>query len=46
MDREVSNEFQKILTKQGIKFKLDHKVTNVKALGNKLTSKKVSSISS
>ena len=27
MDREVSREFQKILTKQGIKFKLDSKVT-------------------
>ena len=27
MDREVSNEFQKILTKQGIKFKLNNKVT-------------------
>ena len=26
MDREISNEFQKILTKQGIKFKLGSKV--------------------
>ncbi len=30
MDREVSNEFQKILTKQGIKFKLNSKVNSVK----------------
>ena len=30
MDREVSNEFQKILKKQGIKFKLNTKVTSVK----------------
>ena len=29
MDREVSKEFQKILTKQGIIFKLDNKVTSV-----------------
>jgi len=29
MDKEVSNEFQKILTKQGIKFKLNNKVTAV-----------------
>ena len=29
MDREVSNEFQKILGKQGIKFKLNSKVTSV-----------------
>ena len=28
MDREVSNEFQKILKKQGIKFKLNTKVTS------------------
>ena len=26
MDREISNEFQKILTKQGIKFKMGSKV--------------------
>ncbi len=30
MDREVSNEFQKILTKQGIKFKMGSKVNSVK----------------
>ena len=30
MDREVSKEFQKILSKQGIKFKLSTKVTSVK----------------
>ena len=33
MDREVSNEFQKILTKQGIKFKLNSKVLSIKDLG-------------
>ncbi len=31
MDREISNEFKKILTKQGIKFKLGCKVNNVKS---------------
>ena len=36
MDREVSNEFQKILTKQGIKFKLNNKVTSVKNVQNKV----------
>ena len=35
MDREVSKEFQKILSKQGIKFKLESKVTAVKNLGEK-----------
>ncbi len=30
MDREISKEFQKILTKQGIKFKLNNKVKSVK----------------
>ena len=30
MDREISNEFKKILTKQGIKFKLNSKVNSVK----------------
>ncbi len=30
MDREISNEFQKILTKQGIKFKMNCKVNSVK----------------
>ena len=30
MDREISNEFKKILTKQGINFKLNNKVTAVK----------------
>ena len=29
MDREVSDEFQKILTKQGIQFKLNSKVTSI-----------------
>jgi len=30
MDKEISKEFQKILSKQGIKFKLESKVTSVK----------------
>ena len=30
MDKEISNEFKKILTKQGIKFKLESKVNSVK----------------
>ena len=29
MDKEISKEFQKILIKQGIKFKLGHKVTSI-----------------
>ena len=36
MDREVSNEFQKILTKQGIQFKLNNKVTSVQNVSNKV----------
>jgi dihydrolipoamide dehydrogenase len=36
MDREISNEFQKILTKQGIKFKLNNKVTAVQNIKNKV----------
>ena len=36
MDREVSNEFQKILAKQGIKFQLNSKVLSVKDLGQKV----------
>ena len=35
MDSDISNEFLKILSKQGIKFKLDSKVTNVKIKNNK-----------
>ena len=35
MDKDVSREFQKILTKQGIKFKLDSKVTAVSVVKNK-----------
>jgi len=34
MDREISNEFQKILTKQGIKFKMGSKVESVRNKGN------------
>ena len=37
MDREVSKEFQKILSKQGIKFLLNNKVTSVKSKGNKVS---------
>ena len=36
MDREISKEFQKILTKQGIKFLLENKVTSVKNKNNKV----------
>ena len=36
MDREISNEFQKILTKQGINFKLNNKVTSVINIKNKV----------
>jgi len=34
MDREISQEFQKILNKQGIKFKLNSKVNSVKNKNN------------
>tara|TARA_X000001036_G_scaffold410234_1_gene421930 strand:+ start:970 stop:2376 length:1407 start_codon:yes stop_codon:yes gene_type:complete len=37
MDREVSNEFQKILTKQGIKFKMGSKVNAVSSKGDTVT---------
>ena len=36
MDREISNEFQKILKKQGINFKLNNKVNSVKIDKNKI----------
>ncbi len=36
MDREISNEFKKILTKQGINFKLSSKVNSVKNQGSKV----------
>jgi len=36
MDREISNEFKKILTKQGIQFKLNNKVTAVTNIKNKV----------
>ena len=36
MDKEVSNEFKKILTKQGIQFKLNNKVTAVTNVKNKV----------
>ncbi len=36
MDREISNEFKKILTKQGIDFKLNNKVTAVTNVKNKV----------
>ena len=34
MDREISNEFKKILTKQGINFKMGSKVSSVKNMGD------------
>ena len=37
MDREISNEFQKILTKQGIKFKMGSKVNTVNSKGDFVT---------
>ena len=37
MDREISNEFKKILTKQGIKFKLGSKVNSLKNIGDKVS---------
>ena len=36
MDREISDEFQKILVKQGIKFKLNSKVLSVQDLGSEV----------
>ena len=36
MDKEISKEFQKILTKQGIKFLLENKVTSVKNKNNQV----------
>ncbi len=36
MDKEISKEFQKILTKQGIKFQLNSKVKSVKQIGSQL----------
>ena len=36
MDREISNEFKKILIKQGIKFKMESKVNSVKNIGSKV----------
>ena len=35
MDKDISREFLKILTKQGINFKLDSKVTGVRIVSNK-----------
>jgi len=37
IDKDVSNEFLKILNKQGINFKLDSKVTNVHSIKDKTT---------
>ena len=37
MDREISNEFQKILTKQGIKFQMGSKVNTVNSKGDSVT---------
>ncbi len=36
MDKEISNEFKKILMKQGIKFKMGSKVNSVKKNGSKV----------
>ena len=36
MDKEISKEFQKILTKQGIKFQLNSKVKSVKQKGSQV----------
>ena len=36
MDREVSNEFKKILNKQGMEFRLNNKVTKVTNIQNKV----------
>jgi dihydrolipoamide dehydrogenase len=36
MDKEVSSEFLKILTKQGLKFKLNSKVTSINNKGNQV----------
>ena len=36
MDREISNEFKKILIKQGISFKMESKVNSVKNEGSKV----------
>ena len=36
MDKEISNEFKKILTKQGIKFKMGSKVNSVKNKSSKV----------
>ncbi len=36
MDREISNEFKKILSKQGIEFKLNSKVLSVKKSGTNI----------
>ena len=36
MDKDISKEFQKILTKQGISFKLDSKVTEANIIKNKV----------
>ena len=36
MDTEIAKEFQKILIKQGIKFKLNSKVTAIKKNNNQL----------
>jgi dihydrolipoamide dehydrogenase len=36
MDAEVSKNFQKLLTKQGLKFRLGHKVSKAQVKGNKV----------
>ena len=46
MDKEISKEFQKILTKQGIKFKLNSKVISVKSTNNLVQTKFIDNQSS
>ncbi len=46
MDREVSNEFKKILTKQGINFKLNNKVTAVTNVQSKVVVDFINNVSS
>lgn len=37
MDAEISKQFQKILTKQGVEFKLNHKVTSAQTKGKEVS---------
>ena len=46
IDREIANEFKKILTKQGIKFQLNSKVTSVKNYSDKVKIEFIDNITS